>query len=542
MHMPSNIKRLALEGASLLGLGNQATLAYDRLTAADDYEVDSQIAEYSLLDDEVKGYVLLPTVEGANRNAYRTYIIGHAFRTRGYRPIVPLCNADLELCMRKSPEWDSDAICHTCNYHGKKMASAFGFDQLDLSELLLSEDEYDIDAFLGDDPSTYRGIDVFGFAQASTRKFFRKYHISTNDTERDVLRRFLTASCQLVDAFYTLFEEYDIKTCFTNDPVYVYGGIPLAVAEAQGVVGYSSSRAYRDRACLFGRTSNTTWLPQFEDPDFLASLVSQPLTDEQRDEIDRVMEGRKTGEHTRVHYSSQESTSVEQSESGSLAAMFTNLIWDASIVPGDAAYDEVFEWIGDTIEWFCENSDQRLVIKLHPAEEKFGTNERVGEWISDQYGPLPDNIDMLPPETDVNTYELLNTIDVAVVYNSTVGFEMAYNGGPVVVAGSTHYRDLGFTFDPSSKDHYFDLLGRLDELELSETAHTRAVRYVYHLLITRHVTWPYSRTNEDTGNVELLPVSHDELTPGNPLFDHIVDQSLSGGPIVSPDATQFLDT
>ncbi|WP_311172605.1 hypothetical protein [Halobellus ordinarius] len=541
MDLPLELKRKTLESAHILGLGDGIAQVYDHLSDRIDYEVDPRIAEYSLADDEVEGYVLLPTVEGSNRNAYRTYIIGHAFRTRGYRPIVPLCNADLELCMRKSPDWDSDAVCHLCNHHGRVLADAFGFDQVDLQNLIPGDVAYGVESYLNGDKSTYRGINVAEFATASARKFLQKYHVMSDPEERQIVRRFLVTACHLTDAFYTLFDEYDFETCFTNDPAYVYGGVPLAVADANGVVGYSSSRAYRDRALLFGRTANSTWLPQFEDHEFLTSLLNEPLSDEQRAHVNRIMSGRETGDHTRVHYTTQESESVDDGGSGTFAAMFTNLIWDASLEAGEAAYDDPFEWISDTIEWFNEHKEETLVVKLHPAESKFGTNERVGEWITEHYRPLPGNIEMLPPETDVNTYQLLDEIDVAIVYNSTVGFEMAYNGGPVVVAGDTHYRDHGFTFDADTKRGYFDYLDQLKTLELSEEEHTRAIRYVYRLLVTRHIDWPYSETNEETGEVELLPVSHDDVTPGNELFDHIVKASLAGDPIVSPEASHLLN-
>lgn len=540
MNLPLELKRGAFGLAHTLGLGDDVTRVYDRFSNRTDYEVDPRIAEYSLRDDEVEGYVLLPTIEGANRNAYRSYIIGHAFRTRGYRPIVPLCDADLELCMRKSPDWDSDAVCHLCNRHGRVLADTFGFDQVALETLVPDDAEYDLESYLSGNKSTYREVEVTDFATASARNFLRKHHVMDGPDDRKVVRRFLETACQLTDAFHALFDEYDFVTAFTNDPAYVYGGVPLAVADTNGVVGYSSSRAYRDRAVLFGRTVNSTWLPQFEDHEFLTSLLNEPLSDEQLAHADQVMSGRETGEHTRVHYTTRAAESVEDTGSGALTAMFTNLIWDASLEAGEAAYDEVFEWISDTIEWFGEHEEERLVIKLHPAEAKFGTNERVGEWIDEHHGPLPENVEMLPPETDVNTYQLLDDIDVAIVYNSTVGFEMAYNGGPVIVAGSTHYRDLGFTFDPDTKAEYFDLLGRLDELELREAERTRAVRYVYRLLVTRHVDWPFSRTNEETGEVELLPVSHEEVIPGNELFDHIVKQSLAGGPILSPEDAYLL--
>jgi hypothetical protein len=60
----------------------------------------------------------------------------------------------------------------------------------------------------------------------------------------------------------------------------------------------------------------------------------------------------------------------------------------------------------------------------------------------------------------VNTYDLIESAHVGLVYTSTAGLEMAMHGVPVVTAGRTHYRGKGFTDDPDSLPAYFDALDR----------------------------------------------------------------------------------
>ena len=42
--------------------------------------------------------------------------------------------------------------------------------------------------------------------------------------------------------------------------------------------------------------------------------------------------------------------------------------------------------------------------------------------------------------------------------SSTTGLEMAIKGKPIIVAGNPHYRDKGFSYDPSSREEYFKIL------------------------------------------------------------------------------------
>lgn len=529
------LKRSVLDAADRVGLGRQVVQLYDEVTGLTDFDVDPRIRSYELDPAEVKGDVLLPVIEGSNRNAYRYYIFAHAFRTRGYRPIVPLCDADLDLCMRKSLDWDSDAVCNLCHHYGREMAEAFGVETIPLGELLPMAPGYDLDRFFQSDPPEYRGIDVSGFARASVRKQVRRYHLDLDGDDRETFRRYLQTACQLVDVTYTLFDRYDIRACLANDNAYVYGGIPLAVADEHGIVGYSHKRGHRDETIQFGRTTNRSTLPPYEDMSVLEAMVDEPLSPDQEAVVEEIMAGRKSGETTRHKYSTTLEKSVDWDDRGPVAGMFTNLIWDASLETDEAPYPDVFDWIADTVEWFLDHPDRRLVVKTHPAEAKRGTNESIEAWIRDEYGPLPDNVMLLPPDTDVNTYQLIRDLDVGLVYNSTVGMEMAYEGKPVVVAGETHYRNLGFTLEVDGPADYLATLADLDSLRPPEDVGPRVRRYLYHYYVRKLIDFPYYSTDPETFEIRLHPVSHEDVTPGNETFDLIVDRVLAGEPILQPD-------
>jgi hypothetical protein len=529
------LKRSVLDAADQVGLGAQLVRLYDEVTDLTDFEVDPQIRSYELDPAEAKGDVLLPVIEGDNRNAYRYYIFAHAFRTRGYRPIVPLCDADLDLCMRKSLDWDGPAVCNLCHHYGKEMAEAFGVETIPLGDLLPTAPGYDLDRFFPPEPQTYRGIDVSAFAQASVRKKVRRYHLDLDGGDRETFRRYLETSCQLVDAICDLFDRYEIEACLANDNAYVYGGVPLAVAHEHGIVGYSHKRGHRDETIQFGRTTNRSTLPPYEAMSVLEPMVDTPLSTDQESVVEEIMAGRKSGDTTRHKYSTTIEKSIDWDAADPVAGMFTNLIWDASLETAEAPYPDVFDWIADTIEWYLDNPDRRLVVKTHPAEAKRGTNESIEEWIHEKYSPLPDNVMVLSPETDVNTYELIEDLDVGLVYNSTVGMEMAYEGKPVVVAGETHYRDLGFTIEVDGPADYVSTLENLDSVRPPDDMAPRVRRYLYHYYVRKLIDFPYYSTDPDTFEIRLHPVSHAEITPGNESFDLIVDRVLAGEPILQPD-------
>jgi hypothetical protein len=67
---------------------------------------------------------------------------------------------------------------------------------------------------------------------------------------------------------------------------------------------------------------------------------------------------------------------------------------------------------------------------------------------------------LIPPDSQVNTYDLIESAHLGLVYTSTAGLEMTMHGVPVITAGQTHYRGKGFTDDPGTLEAYFSILQR----------------------------------------------------------------------------------
>ena len=74
---------------------------------------------------------------------------------------------------------------------------------------------------------------------------------------------------------------------------------------------------------------------------------------------------------------------------------------------------------------------------------------------------LPEHIHLITPTDKTNSYDLVDVATVGLVYTTTMGLEMAMNGVPVIVAGQTHYRGRGFTYDPDNWVNYYKILGSL---------------------------------------------------------------------------------
>jgi len=140
---------------------------------------------------------------------------------------------------------------------------------------------------------------------------------------------------------------------------------------------------------------------------------------------------------------------------------------------------------------------------------------------------------LIKPEEKINTYDILEIADLGLVYTTTVGLEMAMRGIPVIVAGQTHYRDRGFTYDPDSWDVYFEtlnsLLGDLESAQLSQSQIELAWRYAYLFFFEfpKPFPWHLLDLKED---IKSRPVDFVLGEEGQKRYDRTLDY-LTGKPL-----------
>jgi hypothetical protein len=119
---------------------------------------------------------------------------------------------------------------------------------------------------------------------------------------------------------------------------------------------------------------------------------------------------------------------------------------------------------------------------VHPGETLLGGPSLV-DIVKAEFDMIPSHVFLIEPGNKINTYDLVDNADLGLVYTTTVGLEMAMQRIPVIVAGQTHYRKRGFTYDPASWDEYFSTLDSiLDDLQsasLTQEQVERSWRYAY---------------------------------------------------------------
>jgi len=149
--------------------------------------------------------------------------------------------------------------------------------------------------------------------------------------------------------------------------------------------------------------------------------------------------------------------------------IFPNITWDSTLYNCDLFFDSMVDWILETISYFVDKNELQLIIRTHPAETRLENADRdpVLKIIKNHFPSLPSNIIVLPSDSNVSSYLLMENAYCGIVYGSTTGIEMGLRGVPVITVGKIYYRDQGVSIDPNSKEEYFNILNEFSNSSYS---------------------------------------------------------------------------
>jgi capsule polysaccharide export protein KpsC/LpsZ len=181
------------------------------------------------------------------------------------------------------------------------------------------------------------------------------------------------------------------------------------------------------------------------------------------------------------------------------------------------------EWIEKTIQWFENQDNLELVIRIHPAEltGKIVTNDPVKNFLADKFPHLSENIKIVGPDEEISTYALMELADLGLIFATKAGLELAVKGVPLVIAGESWLRGHGFSNDPVSQKQYFELLEKfksgVQKLQVDKEA---ALNFAHYFFFEKSITvnsvssinrYPYLRpkitnnwSNSDPGLMRII--------------------------------------
>ena len=154
---------------------------------------------------------------------------------------------------------------------------------------------------------------------------------------------------------------------------------------------------------------------------------------------------------------------------------------------------------------------------IHPAEVtgRIKSQDRVIDLITKKFPVLPENIFIVEPSDRISTYRLIEECDLALIYGTKTGVELAARGKTVITAGDAWIKNKGISVDPKTSDEYFNLLEKFGKSELNFVLdQKRALSYAHYFFYNKMIPiksvsalprYPYILPNLEPGWEEFDP-------------------------------------
>ena len=504
----------------------------------------------------IYGFSLTETAYGS--------VIGMALRMRGAEPVALICNRALPACVFNylgnhdpdpgkygshplSPPYDR---CNSCVALLESVYPQLKWPIVRFSDYSKPGDKAAFQALVSDDLTleecaafTYRDIKVGEQARATTlRSMLRGTLDPDNEEHLWRLRRYLLAAIYVAELTYRLLEDVKPAGVIIPDGVYVTHGTPVAVANELGI-----------HVVVLGITLRRSTIMLSHGETYHRTVLKEPtstwdrlvLTSEQSELNDEYLDSKRTGgkDWISVHPRPIESQEAIVSELKldpklPIVALYTNVIWDAQLRYTENAFTSLLDWLFITIKHFSQRQDAQLVVRIHPGEVKSirPTRQPILGEIQKRFSTLPDNVKIIPPESDLSTYTLADMSVAGLVYGTKLAMELGTRPQPVIIAGESYCRGKGFSYDVSSAEEYLNILDRILTLpHNTPEMMARARLFSYHFYFRRMFVLPqvHVPNPQSTTSMRLQFRTLNDLRPGaSNALDMVCNGIMEGTPFI----------
>jgi len=457
-------------------------------------------------------------------------VLAVALTLRGARVKVLLCDAALPACLRAEldnvrPEQlaasrIAEHLCAGCRGTGRELLERLGLEVEYMSTHITAEQRSRARSLAAtvalDEIPAFRldGLSVGEHAHAGALRYFARGDFAGEPYGAEVARRYFESALLSAFAFQSALKATQPGVCVFNHGIYAPHGVFGEVCRKQGVRVVNWNVAYRKRCFVFshGDSYHHTLL---EEP--VSAWENMPWSRAHEEAIDAYLRSRWHGTRDWIwfHEKPQERPEAIAAElpvdfSKPVIGMLTNVVWDAQLHFRSNAFRGMLEWVHETIGYFRVRPELQLVIRVHPAERRgtLPSRQPLVDEIRKRWPVLPRNVHVIPPESQISTYAVLERCNAALIYGTKMGVELTSVGIPVIVGGEAWIRNKGVTMDAATVEGYRALLHRLPlPGGLDEKTKERAKKYAYHFFFRRMVPlgvmapaqgWPPYRPDVDS--------------------------------------------
>jgi hypothetical protein len=505
------------------------------------YDLFMDLRKNEILPDSRKNNVLILPIRVAPVSNLIEGVYGYAMNLRGYNVHGLFCNQHLNKCETINNGNGSSLHCSLCKFEQDKFSKTFEiikhtYDELldldmitKLQKIALNTPIEDVFTLKYDD--MLLGLHI----KSAVLRYLMTNNVDMKKNET-LIRDFIYSTLSSYESTKKLITNIKPKFVLSSHGIYsTWGGaleackklnIPVIVwgrgyVSGNLIVSYNESYAYE---CI--NEPNTYW-------------ENISLTKKEKEKISNYFIEKQNHNSTvdYINYYNGIKTSnksIKFNNGRVKFGLFPNIPWDGTTFASTQGFPDMAVFLEKTIEWFIENQDYDLIIRVHPAERFNKEQETTKDLVNNICKNLPNNIFIIDAEESISSYDIAKVCDYCLIYASSIGLELAFLNKPVIQTGVFNTSNKGFTFEAKDKTEYIELLEKAakKELVMTEEMKERVEKYAYHWIYKRHIpenTYEHKALTFTKYNLN----SSMDLAPGkNKVVDWFIDRCEDGKPFI----------
>ena len=476
-------------------------------------------------------------------NAAYSLLAGWAVRLAGTPVNYVVCHEGMEQCVLgvHPQDFRRGPPCGACVSFSQQLFPELQVIPLELNRRAALEVEAELAGRgMGELQSwVHQGLPLGQLCLPGLRWSLRRHHLPDDEPARAVYRQFLRSAASLAAEFGAIYQRTSPRTVIVFNGIMYPEAVARAVAVKQGIPVVTHEVGLLPLSAYFSHREATFREVELSGADELSASEEQRL-----DETLRIRRnGRFSMAGIRFWPEMQpfpEWLAAAQAGHRQMVTIFTNVIFDTSLVHANIVFADMFDWLEAIQPVVRANADTLFVIRAHPDEDRPGkvSRESVAEWFRSSGLATHSNVAFLGPTDYVSSYELIERSNLVLVYNSSTGLEATILGVPALCAGRARYTTIDPGLLPANRQAYLAQLNSLlaaPSLSASPDLVRRARKFLYNELFQASLDFsaylePYPSISGMVTLSEFEPASLES----DPIFPMLGRGILEGAAFAAP--------
>lgn len=380
-------------------------------------------------------------------------------KLRGHEVLVVICDG-LPYTEREIVDLPRIESFKSCSNRTQRYCRAYGIPFVTINSVLTEDEKRKSrELSLGSiaDLLNYKhnDIDLGEFTKRNHSHYF-KGDIKPEGSFEGIYRKAFEAACLIEISMSKILKKYHDYDLVTANGKFIQSGIPVALAKNSGqsfytyeVFNQGNGVIVDKNRCSLEQGMDDVWneLKKTElNQDDLKKLYHSFDLQQKSISLDHDL-----WDADRIDDEDEITAMLGLDLSKKVIACYPNVYWDSVHMGIRSVSADLTQWLIDMINFASSNKEIQLIIRTHPGELKVAdiikSKFTMVDTIAEVFSELPPNVFVIEPDSNISSYSVAKIADANLVWNGTIGQELALRGIKPVVVADAYYSKKGFTSD-----------------------------------------------------------------------------------------------